>query len=450
MLGYHGIHPGLIEALQYGPTHELRMNCIPSPRLLVLCAACLGACGTPASESGPDTSRYGLAYLVTPAPVEQSVAVQLTLSQGDKLLREMRFDADPARYSGFEADGGLSIDGARITWSPPDNGGVLRWRVRVPRQRNSNGHDAWLGQSWGLFRAEDIIPRAATRTLIGVSSETSIEFQLPRNWSAVTEYASAAGKFQVRKADRRFSQPSGWIVIGELGVRRERIAGIRVAIAAPEDQGVRRLDMLALLNWTLPELARVLPAMPSRLTVVSAGSPMWRGALSAPQSIYIHATRPLISENGTSTLLHEVVHVALGSSAGINYDWITEGLAEYYSLQLLRRSGSLTRQRYQRAMERQFEWAKTADSLCGHSSTGATTALAVTVFAALDLEIRSNSNGEQSLDDVLQELLRSTAPLSLASLTEASAGLLGKKPDVLHIDKLPGCRKLSASEAATT
>ena len=101
-------------------------------------------------------------------------------------------------------------------------------------------------------------------------------------------------------------------------------------------------------------------------------------------------------------------------------------------------------------MERQFEWAKTADSLCGRSSTGATTALAVTVFAALDLEIRSNGNGEQSLDDVLQELLRSTAPLSLASLTEASAGLLGKKPDTLHIDKLPGCRKLSASEAETT
>ena len=97
MLGYHGSHPGLVEALHYGQTHELRMNCIPSPRLLVLCAACLGACGAPASESGPDTSRYGLAYLVTPAPVEQSVAVQLTLSQGDKLLREMRFDADPGR-----------------------------------------------------------------------------------------------------------------------------------------------------------------------------------------------------------------------------------------------------------------------------------------------------------------------------------------------------------------
>lgn len=450
MLGYHGVHPDLIEAQQYGQTHELRMNCIPSPRLLILCTACLGACGVAAAEPGPGARQYGLAYLVTPTPAEQSVAVQLTVTQDDDLLREMRFDANPERYSDFEADGELSVDGARITWSPPEDGGELRWRVRVPRQRNSNGYDAWLDENWGLFRAEDIIPRAATRTLIGVTSETSIGFQLPRRWSAVTEYSSAGGKFQVRKAERRFSQPSGWIVIGELGVRRERIAGVRVAIAAPEAQGVRRLDMLALLNWSLPELARILPLMPPRLTVVSAGSPMWHGALSAPQSIYIHASRPLISENGTSTLLHEVVHVALGGSAGIDVDWITEGMAEYYSLQLLQRSGSLTPKRYQRAMERQAEWAKSADSLCGPSSTGATTALAVTVLAALDQEIRAGSDDEASLDDVLQQMLRSSTPLGLESLTAAAAGLLGKKPDALHSDNLPGCRKLSASEAETT
>jgi len=426
------------------------MNCIPSPRLLVLCAACLGACGVPASEPEPGSRQYGLAYLVTPSPAEQSVAVQLSVAQDDDLLREMRFDADPERYSDFEADGELAIDGARITWSPPQDGGVLRWRVSVPRRRNSNGYDAWLDKSWGLFRAEDIIPRSATRTLMGVSSATSIEFQLPTHWSAVTEYSGAGGVFRVRKANRRFSQPSGWIVIGELGVRRERIAGVRVAIAAPEDQGVRRLDMLALLNWTLPELARILPQLPPRLTVVSAGSPLWHGALSAPQSIYIHASRPLISENGTSTLLHEVVHVALGGGAGIDVDWLAEGLAEYYSLQLLRRSGSLTAKRYQRAMERQKECGESADSLCGDSSTGATTALAVTVLATLDQEIRTNSDDDASLDDVLQQMLRSNTPLSLESLTETAAGLLGKKPDALHIDKLPGCRKLSTSEAEST
>ena len=423
---------------------------IPGPRLVLFVAAWLSAYGAPVSGAEAGATRYGLAYRVTPTPATQSVSVQLTVSQGDDLLREMRFDADPERYRAFEADGELSVTDGRVRWSPPDSGGSLRWQVTIPNRRHGDGHDAWLDESWGLFRAEDIIPRAATRTLIGVSSETSIEFSLPGEWSAVTEYGHRNGRLRVKKAGRRFSQPSGWIVLGNLGVRRERIAGTRVAVAAPENQGVRRMDMLALLNWTLPELARIVPTMPPRLTVVSAGMPMWRGGLSGPQSIYVHADRPLISENGTSTLLHEVVHVALGASAEGDFDWIVEGLAEYYSLQLLRRSGSITPARYERAMQRQIEWANSAQALCSQSSTGETTALAVTVLAALDREIRDSSDDARSLDDVLRKILQTSAPLSLESFSDVAADILGEKPDALHIDKLPGCRTMSADNNSPT
>ena len=177
---------------------------------------------------------------------------------------------------------------------------------------------------------------------------------------------------------------------------------------------------------------------------------MWRGGLSAPQSIYIHADRPLISENGTSTLLHEVVHVALGASAEGDYDWIVEGLAEFYSLQLLRRSGSITPARYERALQRQVEWASSARALCGQSSTGETTALAVTVLAALDRELRDGSDDDRSLDDVLRKFLETSAPLSLESLRTISADLSGEKPDALHIDRLPGCRTMSADSNSST
>ena len=425
------------------------MNCIPRPQLFLLCVAWLAACGAPAAESEPGSTRYGLAYRVTPAPEKRSVTVELTVSQGDDLLREMRFDADPDRYSGFSGDGDLSVASGRVTWSPPDGGGSLRWRVKVSNERNSGGHDAWLDASWGLFRAEDIIPRAATRTLIGVSSDTTLEFDLPAGWSAVSEYIRIDGIFRVRKPERRFTQPTGWIVIGNLGVRRERIAGTRVAIAAPEDQVVRRMDMLALLNWTLPELARILPTMPKRLTVTSAGAPMWRGGLSAPQSVFIHADRPLISENGTSTLLHEVMHVALASNAAGDFDWIVEGLAEYYSLQLLRRSGSITESRFNSALLQLSEWAKSASSLCAESSTGSRTALAVTILAALDQEIKTKSEGAKSLDDILHIILLTSAPWSLATLNSASMEVLDQNPDALHIDNLPGCRTIPDISNAT-
>ena len=48
--------------------------------------------------------------------------------------------------------------------------------------------------------------------------------------------------------------------MGRLGVRRETLAGVRVAIAGPEGHDVRRMDMLALLSWTLPELVAILPS----------------------------------------------------------------------------------------------------------------------------------------------------------------------------------------------
>ena len=44
-------------------------------------------------------------------------------------------------------------------------------------------------------------------------------------------------------------------------------------------------------------LSRLLPDFPDRLTVVSATGPMWRGGLSAPASLYIHADLPLISDS---------------------------------------------------------------------------------------------------------------------------------------------------------
>jgi hypothetical protein len=227
--------------------------------------------------------------------------------------------------------------------------------------------------------------------------------------------------------------------MGRLGVRHETIAGIRVAVAAPVGHSVRRMDTLALLNWTLPELARLIPELPSRLTIVSAGDPMWRGGLSAPQSLYVHADRPLISENSTSTLLHEVLHSTLRLSSKAGYDWIVEGLAEYYSLELLRRSGSISQARFRIALENQMRWSKSAKKLCQRSSNGPATALAVVVLAALDTEIRSTTKGASSLDDLLRQLHRNRRPVDLTLLMNISKQLTNRTSDVLDIDNLPGC-----------
>jgi len=411
---------------------------------LLLCLTWCTACGAPASESQlpTDPSEYRIDYVVRPNPATGTVDVTLTLSQGRALLRELTMQPD-SRSSGFEADGDLDITDQKVRWVPPKEGGRISWYVDVEHRRNDSGYDAWLGTDWGLFRAEDIIPRAATRTLKGARSETWLALNLPNGWSAVTQYFSNNKKIRVNNPKRRFDQPSGWMVLGNLGVRREKIAGIRVAVAGPIDHSVRRLDTLALLNWTLPELARLLPSLPPRLTIVSAGEPMWRGGLSAPRSLYLHADRPLISENATSTLLHEVMHLSLALSADDGYDWIVEGLAEYYSLELLNRSGSISDSRYALARADLADWATRATTLCRQSSTGATTALAVGILSTLDREIRDLSDGNASLDDVIRELTALGPGIGLADLTDIAERIAGAKPDILHIDNLPGCRNIA-------
>jgi predicted metalloprotease with PDZ domain len=202
------------------------------------------------------------------------------------------------------------------------------------------------------------------------------------------------------------------------------------------------MDMLALLNWTLPELTALLPEPLTRLTIVSAGSPMWRGGLSAPASIYIHKDRPLISENATSTLLHEVVHTAMSIRTNEGSDWIAEGLAEYYSLQLLKRGSAISARRYASAVSEQADWAGQADALCGTTSTGATTALAVTVFHALDQEIRDRTAGASNLDELLRQLVAADHPIDVTRLSDIAAEIIGEPSDALHIDKLPGCSKI--------
>jgi len=368
--------------------------------------------------------------------------------QSRDLLRELRFQRGP-QISNIRIDG-ESIDAVDdITWRPSATGGTLQWTVALNHKRNGDGYDAWLEDDWGIFRAEDVIPRAATRVIKGAHSKTTMQFDLPQNWAVITPYAADNHTYNIDKPQRNFDQPSGWIAIGRLGVRRETIAGMRVAIAGPVGHSVRRMDTLALLSWTLPELSRALGELPARITIISAGAPMWRGGLSGPQSLFLHADRPLISENSTSTLLHEVMHSTLRLSAATGYDWLVEGIAEYYSIELLRRSGSISEARFQKAMQFQSEWSESAKRLCQASSSGAATALAVTILSALDAEIRDRSSDVASLDDVLQALQQENTDISLADVQTIAENLSGAESDVLQLDKLPGCRSIESNSKDT-
>lgn len=413
--------------------------------LLISASITLIACEAPASGLDGGRAEHPLAYqvdyLVTPQPARGGASVVLTVSQPRRLLREIDMQIGAIDTSSVIADGGYSLNGRRLVWNPPDNGGVLRWFVPIANFRSEDTYDAYIDYAWALFRAEDIIPRARSRTLKGATSITRIKFDLPDGWSSNTEYFGRNNDYSVANPTRRFDQPTGWILLGNLGVRIDDIAGTRVIVAAPVAHGARRLDILALLQWTLPELKRVLPDFPARLTVMSAAGPMWRGGLSAPASLFIHADLPLISENGTSTLLHEVLHIGLDLRAAEGADWIIEGLAEFYGLELLKRTNTISVTRHSAAIEKLRAWGSDAKNLCRKQSTGPVTAQATAIFHALDLELRSNNekNVTYSLDDLLPILQANESKVTVEDLQNAARQLVGFLPTAIESKNLPGC-----------
>lgn len=349
---------------------------------------------------------------------DDCIPVKVQISQSKHLLRELSWEQNEY-LSQFSADGALNQKGSEWQWEVPKRGGELRYCARLNHLRGDR-YDARITKSWALFRADDLFPAASSVVRRGSFSRTRLHFQLPKKWSSVTAYPELSEHvYEVDNPTRLFDRPTGWVQLGELGVRRNQLAGTQVAVAAPVGQEVTRLEILTLLTFTMRTVREWFPNFPERLLIVSAVDGMWRGALSGPASLFLHGERPLISENGTSTMLHELVHVAMQREATKDADWIDEGLAEYLSLVLLHKAGGLTKKRFQDSLVDQQEWGKSA-RLAAKNSSGAATAKAVTVFAQLHTEI-----GDQHFRQLIQQLATpgpAISPESLRKLAEAIAG----------------------------
>ena len=403
-------------------------------RLLPFLLACLIA---PAVAAAPDPAAaaqetgYELRYRLDLSAAPQPAVVKLTVRQKSHRLRRLRFTASK-QFRDFSSPSGLTRNGDELVWEVPEQGGTLSWVSPISHARRAGERDAWLGKDWALFRGSDVFPAMASVALRGSTSRASLRVTLPPDWSFVAPFKKEGDVYRIDNPERRFDRPTGWMVAGKLGVRIDRIAGVLVKVAAPQGSGTRRQDILAMLNWVLPDMLRVLPDFPRTLVIASADDPFWRGGLSGPASLFLHSSRPMISENGTSTLVHELFHTGFRRAAGPRSDWIVEGLAEYYSVKLLHRSGTTSAGRYAKTMASLERWGKKAPRLDTRSSSGAVTARAVGVLQRLDDEIQLRSDGEHDLDDVVRLLAADDGPLDLAGLRAAVTAVCGEESEVLR------------------
>ncbi|MBX2859223.1 MAG: hypothetical protein KTR17_11225 [Cellvibrionaceae bacterium] len=395
------------------------------------------------AQSPPDSgnvkskSIFKITYDVGFSVADSSVLVKIFISNS-ALIRSLDFNLRDHKLEKIKASGEWVEKDQRLVWTPPETGTAwLKYKIKLVNQRENGAYDAKVGEDWALFRGDDIVPPVKSRFTAGATSKSKIRFNLPKGWHSVntgwprltSEKSKRNAEFKIVKRETRFDRPVGWIIAGDIGTRRELIGDTWVSVSAPVGEDFRRMDMLTLLHFVWPEMQKSFRKLPSKVLLVGAGNPFWRGGLSAPNSLFLHTERPMVSENGTSTLLHEFVHVITGIRGQKSHDWIAEGLAEFYSVELLYRAGGISESRRKRVLAELDEWSENVTRLDVDYSTGPVTAKAALFFFALDDELKSVSGGKMNIDDLTRQL-RNQDKVSAEDIRKTFVLLTGKKSAV--------------------
>jgi hypothetical protein len=348
-------------------------------------------------------------YLISFLPAKKSAEVRIEIDQAD-WLKQVRFNLEKHELSNIKASGTIERSDQSVIWRPKTKGkAYVSYTVAIPQERSSGVYRAMITKDWTLLRGEGLVPPLSIKRSKKVEREIYVSFSLPENWSSVQtgwpRIESGKNVYKLDRAQNTFARPYGWIVSGTLGTRRDQLSRTSVAISSPRGQDFRQMEMMTFLGMIWPHIDKLFPQVPENLLIAGATDPMWRGGLSAPTSLYLHSDRPLVSENGTSTLIHELVHVLSGIRGVDGEDWIAEGLAEYYSVELIYRAGGFTESRREKIFADLASWSKDVKALRQPRSSGAVTARAAVFFDELDREIQQKSAGRYRFDHLMQRLI---------------------------------------------
>ncbi|WP_350647357.1 hypothetical protein [Pseudomonas sp. HY13-MNA-CIBAN-0226] len=384
--------------------------------------------------------KVDLDYHVRLLPQSDEAEVRLTLAQGST-VRSLDFDlGDGSHYSDFKTDGQWQLVPGKQTrgiWRPAADKSSLTYRVRISNGRKGGSFETRMTPTWALMRGDDLVPAARLDQQDGIELVSRLEFELPTGWNSVETAWPRIGrnKFRIDNISRLFDRPTGWMLAGHLGTRRTRLGETEVTVASPQGQGMRRMDVLTLLTFIWPQVQAMYPRHPTKLLIVVASDPMWRGSLAARESIYLNSRLPLVSESGSSALVRELAQLFARINDKQRSDWISEGFAEYYAIELVRRAGGMSDERYASLHKKLAREGEKVKTLRGEQVDSAQIGRAVLLLGELDQEIRIKTRNKRSLDDVLRGAMRLES-VDTREFVQLAESVIGEPSKVLDTELL--------------
>ncbi len=266
------------------------------------------------------------------------------------------------------------------------------------------------------------------RPRLAGGDEIRIDFDLPPGmqvavpWQAVD---AAAHRYRLTSSPQSSNAPA---VFGDFHYREVQVPGatLRVSLLRGDDTVGHRLGITAIEEWlratatdvTLaygrfpnpsPQVV-VIPAAAGRQSAVPYGRVIRDGGEAV--ELFVDLTRPLAALFADRTATHEFSHLML-PYVEREHRWISEGFAQYYQNILLARSGACDAATAWRALYEGFERGRLSrpelsPNAAAERAIGSARMKIYWSGAALalmaDVELRRQSGGTETLDDVLGRL----------------------------------------------
>jgi predicted metalloprotease with PDZ domain len=394
---------------------------------MLLCSAIHAA----ADESTP-RETFSVTYTIEVDAIDPARArVRWDLAGIDEIER-IRLRFDPTRFDGFAGSGTIEHRRGEIVWSPSGPYAELRYVAHVDHQRSADkGYDSYAGDGWILSRTTAFFPRSAALFRRDVEphpeSRARLVLRLPAGWDSATVFpADGPNRYVVETPHQRFDHPRGWMLLGHMRRTDVTIAGTAITIAHPPAVALKVDRMLELLTRAIPALTALFDRPLPRLLIVLGPDPMWRGGLSGEESFYMHGERPLRTRDHTSPYLHELFHVAAPFRPNADAHWVTEGLAEYYSIELPHRFGLLSEATFQRELQLFAEHGVWGQDFTHARAPALRNNSAPLVMYVLDRRIRAATGDQYGLDTVVASLAREGGVVSTGRFLGTVQRVAGK------------------------
>lgn len=293
----------------------------------------------------------------------------------------------------------------------------LRAVAANQRQNNALSDDNLVASSssW-LWRPE-----------VTANAELQIEFDLPDGVSVAVPWQAldnSGKRFRITRSPESANAP---IAFGRFQYEEITIPGATLRVSLMN--GEQPMDNDEILRWVEAAATDVVLAYgrfpnPSPQVLVipvadedrhsASAVPFGRVIRDGGESVelFINQTRPLTAFLDDWTATHEFSHLML-PYVSREHRWISEGFAQYYQNVLLARAGAYDPQRAWQKLYEGFERGRRSrpelspnDAAEGGARAGTMkvywSGAAIALMA--DVRLREESNGEQTLDDVLQSL----------------------------------------------